>query len=113
MFASLPEKDVADEGPDQLVDPPEIRADDGDGDEDGDRALYHLGAIGPVDLVELCPRLADEAAAVRSFVPDRRDRSTATGGRSGLGNAARLARSLLARSSTGVAPLPPGLVRHG
>ena len=55
MLASLPEKDVADEGTNQLVDPPEIRADDGDGDDDCDRALDHLGAVGPVDLVQLGP----------------------------------------------------------
>jgi hypothetical protein len=55
MFASLPEEDVADEGTNELIDPPEIRADDGDGDDHGDRALDHLSAVGPVDLVELGP----------------------------------------------------------
>ena len=112
MVASLSEKDVADEGPNQLVEAPEIGADDHHGDDDGHRALNHLGAVGPVDLVELGPRLANEAAARPGIVLDRGDGPTSAG-RSRLGNAARLTRSLLSRCATRVAPLPPGLVGHG
>ena len=94
MSASLPEKDVADEGTENLIDAPEIAADDDDGDDDGDRALDHLGAIRPVNLVKLGPRLAEKAAASPRLTLDWRDRPTT--GTCRLGHADGLARRLLA-----------------
>ena len=60
----LTEKEVADERPQRLVGAVEIGADNDAGDDHDDRALYDLSAARPVDLLELGPRLLDEAAAL-------------------------------------------------
>jgi hypothetical protein len=113
MLTSLPEKDVADEGSDDLVDPPEISAHDRHCDDDGNGALDHLGPVRPVHLVELGPRLTDEPAAALGVVLDRSDGSAATRSRGRLWDARPIARSRVARSAARIAPLPPGLVGHG
>src|SRR6476660_8868229 len=110
MPASLPEKDVANEGTDDLVDAPQVRAHDEHGDDHDDGALDRLRAVRPVDLAELRDRLLDEAAAA-ALVLDGHDRGAAGRGRLGYA-AARLAR-LIAGGAARVAPLPAGLVRHG
>jgi hypothetical protein len=110
MSASLPEKDVADEGAEHLVYPPEKRTDDDNGDDNDNRALDHLSTIRPVDLEKLGPRLAEEAAAPPGLVLDRCDRRAAD--RSWLRYAAGLARRLLTGRTARIAPLPAGLVGH-
>src|SRR3954471_24837251 len=75
------QKDVADEGADQLVDAPEIGTDDEHGDDDDDGSLDRLGPIRPVDLAKLAHRLADEATAPARLVLQRSDRSAARCGR--------------------------------
>src|SRR4051794_23379035 len=104
------QKDVADEGADQLVDAPEIGTDDEHGDDDDDGSLDRLGPVRPVDLAELGHRLADEATAAAGLVLQRRDRSATRCSR--LRQAARLAHRLVTGCATGVAPLPAGLVGH-
>ena len=72
-----------------------------------------LGPIGPVDLVQLRPGLADESATASLLVLDRcrRGRRRAACDR-GLRHPARLARRLVAGGAARVAPLPAGLVGH-
>src|SRR6185295_8367102 len=57
----LPQENVADEGLEDLVGRVEVGADDHAGDDHDDRALHHLGAARPLDLLQLGPGLADEA----------------------------------------------------
>src|SRR3954453_14671791 len=75
------QKDVADEGADQLVDAPEIGADDEHGDDDDDGSLDRLGPVRPVDLAELGDGLADEATATARLALQRSDRRTTGCGR--------------------------------
>ena len=60
---ALLEKDVLDETTEDLVGDPEVDAHDDARDEDDDGALHNLLLPGPLDLLELAPRLADEASA--------------------------------------------------
>src|SRR5262245_9652891 len=108
MCASLPEKDVADEGADHLVDAPEVRADDEHRDDHDDRPLDGLGAVRPVDLAKLGDRLGDEATPAARRVLDGRDRRS-TGPSRLRDAAARLVRALVAGGPAGVAALPARL----
>src|SRR6516162_1025774 len=56
------EKDAVDDRSDHLVQAPEIEPDDRARDDDDHDALEGLAAARPVDLLELCVRLADELA---------------------------------------------------
>jgi hypothetical protein len=55
-----------DEAPEDLVGEEQVRARDQTGDEDDGGALDQLLLAGPVDLLQLGPRLADEALAARA-----------------------------------------------
>ena len=78
--ATSPQEDLLDETLEDEVRAPEVEADDDAGDQDDRRALDQLVAARPLDLVQLRPRLRDEAtgaAAARARVrPDRRSRRT-------------------------------------
>src|SRR6476659_8634578 len=71
------QKNVADEGTDQLVGAPEVCADDQDGNDDDDRSLDGLGTIRPVDLAELGDGLAEEPAPPPRLVLGGCERRTA------------------------------------
>jgi hypothetical protein len=62
-------QDGADEGLERLVGAVEEGADDHAGDDHDDRALEHLGAIRPLDLLQLGDRLLDELAALARLAP--------------------------------------------
>src|SRR3954452_14846915 len=64
----LAEEDVLDEPSEDLVGAPEVDADDDAGDEHDDRPLDQLRLRRPLDLLQLAPRLADEAEAARARV---------------------------------------------
>ena len=55
------QQDVADKGLDRLIGAVEVEADDQTGYKHDDRPLHDLGPLRPVDLLQLRPRLADEA----------------------------------------------------
>src|SRR5215211_554382 len=61
-LALEPQQNVADEAAEGEVRDGEVGADDGDGDDHDDRGGGKLTAAGPLDLLELGPRLADEPA---------------------------------------------------
>ena len=63
----LSQKDVADEGLEELVGCVEIHADGHARDDDDDGALGHLLPAGPLDLLQLRPRLPDEARLARGL----------------------------------------------
>jgi hypothetical protein len=83
----LSQENVADEGLDSLVDAPQIGADDGTRDDDDNRSLYDLGSAGPVDFLQLCPALGDEAAT--SLASGRNELGLGFGCREALGFKAR------------------------
>src|SRR5580765_6751368 len=56
----LPQQDVADEGLEDEICEPEVRADDRAGDDHDDRSLDDLALRRPLDLLELGPGLGDE-----------------------------------------------------
>src|SRR5690348_10958248 len=60
---ALAKEDVLDDVLPQLVVQPEVRADDEAGDDHHGRAADHLLLVRPLDLVELGPRLLEEADA--------------------------------------------------
>src|SRR5215467_8679985 len=57
----LPQEDVLDEATEQLVAQEQVQTRDEAGDEDDRGALDQLLLSGPVDLLQLAPRLGDEA----------------------------------------------------
>ena len=63
-FVSALQKDAVDDGADDLVEAPQVRADNRAGDDDDHDALERLAAARPVDLPELGGRLADELPAL-------------------------------------------------
>src|SRR5215217_8084623 len=65
------EEDALDDPLDRHVGHPEVRAHDHARDDDGHGAGDHLVAPRPLDLVELCPRLADEPAALAGLALGR------------------------------------------
>src|SRR5581483_906596 len=114
----LSQQHVLDERADRLVGAVEEDPDDRAGDLDDDRSLHDLGAPGPLDLLQLAPRLADEREAPRAD-------AVGEGGsgllrhRSGAGAEPRRARGdraaarlLLAGGPARVAPLPARLAGH-
>src|SRR5687767_637521 len=58
------EEDALDEALQREVGDPQVRAHDRARDDHDDTTRKHLAAPGPLDLVELGPRLPDEAAAL-------------------------------------------------
>jgi hypothetical protein len=78
---------VLDEAPEELVGEEQVRAGDQTGDEDDRGALNQLLLAGPVDLLQLAPRLLDE---VPEAVAGRLS-SAAVGGRRLRGRAQLLA----------------------
>jgi hypothetical protein len=60
----LLEKDAVDDRADDLIEAPQVGADDRARDDDDDDALKRLSAARPVDLPELGVRLADELPAL-------------------------------------------------
>src|SRR5437763_11056821 len=78
---ALLEQHLLDDFLPELVVQPEVSADDDAGDEHDDRALDHLVLAGPLDLLQLCDRLADEpeesAAARRLDLTGRTIRRSA------------------------------------
>src|SRR5215211_9453585 len=105
------QKDVLDEMRERQVGDPEIGADDRDGDDDDDRRRKELVFPWPVDLLELCDRLPDEAAKATAALPARTGLALGLAG--GLDLAAPLARAL-GGSLIVVAPAArAGLAGHG
>src|SRR2546430_16481581 len=77
------EKDVLDEPLERLVGEEEVDADDQAGDQDDHGALDQLLLAGPLDLVQLGPRLADELRAGEAPPRSGRGAVLAAGGRVG------------------------------
>src|SRR5918994_6631982 len=116
---SLPEQDDADEGLEQLVGSVQVGADDDARDQDDDRALDHLGAARPLDLLQLAPGLLDEAPALaRLAAAGLRRRGLHAGAHLRLARARarrcglRLGGRLAAGALALVATLPAGLAGH-
>src|SRR6187431_2951920 len=63
-IGSLLQKDAVDDGADDLVETPQVSADDDAGDDHDHDALERLVARRPVDLAQLGVRLADELTAL-------------------------------------------------
>jgi len=61
--SSSPQQNAVDEGADDLIEAPQVEADDRAGNDDNDDALERLASARPVDLPELGGRLADELPA--------------------------------------------------
>src|SRR5512133_3671054 len=60
IFRGLPQEDVSDEGLEDEVCEPEVRADDRARDDHDDRSLDDLALRRPLDLLQLGPGLGDE-----------------------------------------------------
>jgi hypothetical protein len=65
------EEDVFDETREGEVGDPEVRADDGDRDDDRDSRGKELAPVRPFDLLELADRLPDEPAKATAPLPAR------------------------------------------
>src|SRR6188768_3504637 len=108
----LLEQDAVDDRTDDLVEAPQVDADDGARDDHDDDALERLVARRPVDLAQLGVRLADELAALLlGLAPGLL--------LDGLLRRADLLRARAARARSGLtcgcacgAPLPAGLACH-
>src|SRR5918995_3710249 len=107
------EQDGADEGLEALIGGIEVRADDDAGDDDHDRALDHLSAVRPLDLLQLGPRLLDEAAALARLPATRLRRRRLQAGAHLRGAAGALGDGLRRAGCLPlVAALAAGLPRH-
>src|SRR6266536_731496 len=68
LSSLLPDGPLDDRLPDQVVHV-EVDADHDARDQHDNRSLDHLGLTGPIDFLQLCPRLREEAAALAALRP--------------------------------------------
>src|SRR5712691_6689585 len=109
------EQDVFDESLEDLIEAPEVDADQYAGDEDDGGARDHLLLARPLDLLQLCPGLGHEAAAARAGDAARsavRGLRGRLGHRSGHLPLSRRARRAVGCLRPAVAALLPGLSLH-